>query len=139
MPSAAPADAAAAAKARLDLQTAAAEFKVLSTALVPLGEQGIAVESARATLGEWRDDVTERFGATARQFLLRTLLLVVAMGRCSSSRKVWRRATFRYLHDARRRRQFLVLRRIVVGAGVALVLAAALCRKSDRWRPTPAS
>ncbi len=120
-----PADAAAAAQARLDLQNAAAQFKVLSTALVPLGEQGIAVESARGMLGEWRDDLGERFGSTARQFLLRGLLLVVAIGALLIFSEVWRRATFRYLHDVRRRRQFLVLRRIVVGVGVALVLVAA--------------
>jgi small-conductance mechanosensitive channel len=123
--SALPADAAAAARARLDLQNAAAQFKVLSTALVPLGEQGIAVESSRGTLGEWRDDLSERFASTARQFLLRSLLLVMAIGALLVFSEVWRRATFRYLHDARRRRQFLVLRRIVVGVGVTLVLVAA--------------
>ena len=34
--------------------------------------------------------------------------------------ELWRRATMRYVQDLRRRRQFLLLRRIVVGCAVAL-------------------
>src|SRR5581483_10785354 len=34
----------------------------------------------------------------------------------------WRRATFRYIRDPRRRRQFLVLRRVVVASAIILVL-----------------
>jgi small-conductance mechanosensitive channel len=34
---------------------------------------------------------------------------------------LWRRATFRYVHDARRRRQFMLLRRIVIGCVIVLV------------------
>ena len=123
--SAAPADPAQAARTLLDLQNAAAQFKVLSSALVPLGEQGIAVDSVRGTLSEWRDDLSEQFSATARHFLLHVLLLFLAVGALLVVSELWRRATFRYLHDVRRRRQFLVLRRIVVGVGIALVLVAA--------------
>jgi len=38
--------------------------------------------------------------------------------------EVWRRLTYKYIHDARRRRQFLLLRRFVVGflIGVVLIL-----------------
>jgi small-conductance mechanosensitive channel len=36
--------------------------------------------------------------------------------------EVWRRVTFRYIGDPRRRRQFLVLRRVVIGFLVGLVL-----------------
>ncbi len=36
--------------------------------------------------------------------------------------EVWRRITFRYISDVRRRRQFLVLRRIVIGFCMGLVL-----------------
>ncbi|HWF85459.1 MAG TPA: mechanosensitive ion channel family protein [Vicinamibacterales bacterium] len=119
-----PANAAEAARTRLDLQNAAAQFKTLSTALVPLGEQGIAVETTRGTLGEWRDDLSERVGAAARQLLLRSLLLIVAIGALLIVSEIWRRATFRYLHDFRRRRQFLVLRRVVVAIAITLILVA---------------
>jgi small-conductance mechanosensitive channel len=36
--------------------------------------------------------------------------------------ELWRRATMRYVQDLRRRRQFLLLRRIVVGCAVALLV-----------------
>ena len=39
---------------------------------------------------------------------------------------IWRRATFRYLHDVRRRRQFLVLRRVAVGIALTLVIVFGL-------------
>jgi small-conductance mechanosensitive channel len=117
-----PANAAEAARTRLDLQNAAAQFKVLSAVLVPLGEQGIAVETTRGTLGEWRDDLSERFEAAAGQLLLRSLLLIFAIGALLIVSEVWRRATFRYLHDSRRRRQFLVLRRVVVAIAITLIL-----------------
>lgn len=119
-----PANAAEAAQRRLDLQNAAAQFKTLSTALVPLGEQGIAVDTTRGTLGEWRDDLSERVEAAARQLLLRSLLLLVAIGALLIVSEIWRRATFRYLHDSRRRRQFLVLRRVVVAIAITLTLVA---------------
>jgi len=39
---------------------------------------------------------------------------------------VWRRATFRYLHDVRRRQQFLALRRVAIGLALVLVIAFGL-------------
>jgi small-conductance mechanosensitive channel len=36
--------------------------------------------------------------------------------------EIWRRVTFRYISDGRRRRQFLVMRRVVIGFLVAVVL-----------------
>jgi small-conductance mechanosensitive channel len=40
--------------------------------------------------------------------------------------EIWRRATFRYLHDLRRRRQFLVLRRVAVAIALTLVIVFGL-------------
>ena len=39
---------------------------------------------------------------------------------------IWRRATFRYLHDLRRRRQFQVLRRVAVAIALTLVITFSL-------------
>jgi small-conductance mechanosensitive channel len=36
--------------------------------------------------------------------------------------ELWRRATFRYVRDARRRRQFLVVRRVAVAVAIALTI-----------------
>jgi small-conductance mechanosensitive channel len=48
--------------------------------------------------------------------------IVIAIGVLLVVSEVWRRATFKYALDPRRRRQFLVLRRIVVGCAIALVI-----------------
>jgi small-conductance mechanosensitive channel len=40
--------------------------------------------------------------------------------------EIWRRATFRYLHDVRRQRQFLALRRVAVGIALTLVIVFGL-------------
>ena len=53
-----------------------------------------------------------RVGKSARRRLF--LLLASAL---------WQRAIFRYVHDPRRRRQFMVAKRIIVGLAMALILA----------------
>ena len=46
--------------------------------------------------------------------------------------EVWRRATFRYLHDARRRQQFLALRRVAVGLALTIVVVFGLVSEVDQ-------
>jgi small-conductance mechanosensitive channel len=53
-------------------------------------------------------------------FLLGSVAVVLVIS------EVWRRATFRYLHDARRRQQFLALRRVAVGLALTIVVVFGL-------------
>jgi small-conductance mechanosensitive channel len=110
------------AAARQTLEAALMRFKQLSTVLVPLGEQAITVQSARTTLSEWRNALLGRSSTVVRYLMLRTLILLASIGLVLGVSEIWRRATFRYLHDARRRRQFLTLRRIVVGFALTLII-----------------
>jgi small-conductance mechanosensitive channel len=48
--------------------------------------------------------------------------IALALGIVAILSDVWRRLTFRYIHDPRRRRQFLLLRRFVMGFLVGVVL-----------------
>jgi small-conductance mechanosensitive channel len=48
--------------------------------------------------------------------------IALALGIVAILSEVWRRLTFRYIHDPRRRRQFLLLRRFVMGFLVCIVL-----------------
>ena len=50
-------DTAALAQSRLRFQQAAAGFKQLSTLIVPLGEQGVTLETAHNLLDEWHDSL----------------------------------------------------------------------------------
>jgi small-conductance mechanosensitive channel len=111
---------------RAALQEDTSRFKQLSTLLVPLGEQALVVESAAGTLADWRMGLNTRMGAVARYLALRSGILLGWVALVLAISEVWRRATFRYLHDLRRRRQFLVLRRVAVGIALTLVIVFGL-------------
>jgi small-conductance mechanosensitive channel len=115
-------DAAQLAAERQNLQAAAARFRELSTLLLPLGEQDIVVDNVHETLADWRGNLRGRAARVLRFLGLRVGVLGGLIGIVLAISEAWRRATFRYLHDARRRRQFLTLRRIAVGIALAVVL-----------------
>jgi small-conductance mechanosensitive channel len=110
------------AQSKLKFQQAAVRFKQLSTLLIPLGEQGITLDNARSILQEWRDSLAARTATVARYLALRLGLLLGSVAVVLVISEVWRRATFRYLHDSRRRQQFLALRRVAVGLALTFVL-----------------
>jgi small-conductance mechanosensitive channel len=108
------------------LEAGTAEFKKLSTALVPIGEQALTLESARDTLQDWNDQVGARGDTISGYLLLRVGFLLASVAAVLVISDIWRRATFRYLHDARRRRQFLILRRVAVGVALTVVIVFGL-------------
>jgi small-conductance mechanosensitive channel len=97
-------------------------FKQLSTVLVPLGEQALTVDTAMSTLDDWRSTLESRMASVARYLAIRIGIVLGWVAVVLIVSDVWRRATFRYLHDLRRRRQFLVLRRVVVAIALTLVV-----------------
>lgn len=111
---------------RQALEADSARFKQLSTVLVPLGEQALTIESAMSTLDDWKDILESRMASVARYLVIRIGIVLGWIAVVLIVSDVWRRATFRYLHDQRRRRQFLVLRRVVVGAALTLVIVFGL-------------
>lgn len=108
------------------LEAGAAQFKKLSSALVPIGEQALTIESAQGTLREWSSQVAERSATVSRYLALRIGFLIASVVVVLVISEVWRRATFRYLHDSRRRRQFLILRRVAVGIALTVVIVFGL-------------
>jgi len=108
------------------LEAGAADFKKLSTALVPIGDQGLTLESAQGTLREWDNQVALRSASVSRYFVLRIGVLLASIAVVLVISEIWRRATFRYLRDPRRRRQFLVLRRVAVGFALTVLIVFGL-------------
>lgn len=106
---------------RKAIETATARFRELSTLLIPLGEESITLDSVREVLDQRRAGLERRSNAIARQLLVSAALLVTSVAVILGISAVWRRATFRYLHDSRRRRQFLTLRRVTTGAALVIV------------------
>ncbi len=103
-----------------------ARFKRVSAALIPLGKQSILVDGFSGHLAEWDKLVDRETSAEMRSLLLRLALVALAIALILAASDFWRRATFRYVHDSRRRQQFLLLRRIVVTGAVLFFVAFAL-------------
>ena len=108
------------AAAQKELRDLAAQFKQLSTAIVPLGEERIAVNTAQSYLQESIGRIDDESSRTGRYLLMKAVTLAVVIAIVLFVGEMWRRATFRYVRDARRRRQFLLIRRVVIGLAVAL-------------------
>ena len=111
---------------RQELESDTARFKKLSTVLVPLGEQALTVDTVAGTLDDWLTSLDTRMAAVARYLALRIAIVLGWVAVVLVVSEVWRRATFRYLHDMRRRRQFMVLRRVAVGIALTLVIVFGL-------------
>jgi small-conductance mechanosensitive channel len=98
-----------------DLKAITTDFKALSAATVPLSEEIIVLEQSRANLSAWKSSVTEEYNSILHSLLLRVLVIAIALCLIIGGGEVWSRATNKYVRDIRRRRQFLIVRRFVVG------------------------
>jgi small-conductance mechanosensitive channel len=72
---------------------------------------------------EWRTSIGAEYGRVLRSLLLRVFGILVALGFVFLLSEVWRRATYRYIRDTRRRRQLMLIRRVVTGFLMAIVVA----------------
>ena len=97
-------------------------FQVLANATMPLSQEVVVLGNARATLTTWRTVVVEEKNSILRWLLLRVALIALALGILALASNLWSRATVRYVSDLRRRRQFLFVRRAVIGFLSGLVL-----------------
>lgn len=105
-----------------DLQTLTEQFKRTANALLPLSQEILVLDQSKANLLNWRQSIVNEAKATFRGMLFSLISILVVLGLLWGLSDLWRRWTFRYIHDLRRRRQFLLLRRVVVGFLVGIVL-----------------
>jgi small-conductance mechanosensitive channel len=121
------APAAAPASAVADQQRAMAalveRFKVLSRATLPLSQEMILVDQSQANLAQLKESVEREYVTILRSLLIKIASILIALGLIWLLSWLWRRAAFRYIKDSRRRRQFLVLRRVVTGFFMIVVVA----------------
>jgi small-conductance mechanosensitive channel len=107
---------------RKQFEALAAQFKQIATATLPLSQEIILLEQANTNFLEWRQSLVHESNGILRSIVLRVLAIALAMGVILLLSEIWRRITFRYVTDLRRRRQFLALRRIVMGFCMGIVL-----------------
>jgi small-conductance mechanosensitive channel len=99
-------------------------FKRLSVVVLPLSQEIVVLDQASANLVEWRTSILRESKYDARALFVRAAMILLALGIVLALSEAWRRLTYKYIQDARRRRQFLLLRRFVMGflIGVVLIL-----------------
>jgi len=109
-----------------ELDALTAQFKQTSSLILPLSKQSVLLDLYKSSLMRWRDDVKTQYEIDLKNLGLRLLVLTVVLGGFLTLAELWKRATFRYVHDFRRRYQFLLLRRILLWFVIAITIAFAL-------------
>ncbi len=114
-------DLAAKAKQYDDLTNA---FNTLSDIAIPLSQEVLVLEQAQGTLVTWRASVDAEQKSILHVLLLRLGAIAVLLGIILGIGMLWRQAATRYIQDVRRRRQILLIRRLVIGflSGVVLIM-----------------
>lgn len=115
-------DLAVLAQQRQKVNAISARFKQLAAAALPLREQDIVVGSAGTSLSQWRRSLERDYTRAVRYLAIRLGAMTIAILCLLAVSKLWRHAAFRYIGDIRRRRQFLVVRRMVVSVLIVLIV-----------------
>jgi small-conductance mechanosensitive channel len=98
------------------------EHKLIADALMPLAKQGVLLQAYITNLQQWHDAVDQRWDSRLRRMLVRLTALGLVLLVIFAGAYIWSRVTLRYVHDFRRRRQLLRLRRLTTIVLVGIVL-----------------
>ncbi len=112
-----------------DLDALTAQFKQISAVVLPLSKQSILIDLFSRNLSEWQDTVKGEFSSELKSLLFRIAVLTVVLAVVLGAASLWRRTILRYVHDPRRRHQFLLLRKIVLWCVVALILVVSFANE----------
>ncbi len=115
-------DTAALADTQKNLRALTGQFKQIGDAAFPLRQEIVLLDQVKGNLEEWRDSTLLAYGAVLRSVLTRVGAILFALALVAGFSALWRRATVRYVHDARRRRQLLLVRRFVSGFLMLLIV-----------------
>lgn len=118
-------DAAELAQQRKQLDALTAQFKQLSAGVLPLSKIGVLLGLYKSSLSNWQSTIHLRYREELKGLFVRLAILLGILAVVFGLAELWRRTIFRYVHDVRRRYQFLLLRRIVLWFAVAIVIAFA--------------
>lgn len=99
------------------------QFKQVAAATLPLAKQGILLDRYNDNLTRWRTTLEGQRKSDFRRLAVRLaglgIVLLIAIGIF----EVWRWLTYHYVHEVRRRNQFLLLRRIIMFFVLAIIIA----------------
>jgi small-conductance mechanosensitive channel/TolA-binding protein len=107
---------------RQDFDALAARFDQIAGVEVPLSQEIVALDESKANFADWRNSIRREYGVILRSIFIRVGIIVALLGFLLLISDLWKRMTFRYIAETRRRRQFLLVRRFVIGFLIGLVL-----------------
>lgn len=114
---------------RQQLDAIAAQFKQLAAAVIPLSKQRVLLNLYRKDLVGWRDTIYGSYKTDLRSLGIHLGALAVFLGFLFGLSELWRRAIYRYIHEPRRRHQFMLLRKLVFWFVIAVIIAIVLAGK----------
>jgi small-conductance mechanosensitive channel len=97
-------------------------FKQLASVAIPLGETAMSLQSVHGALDEWHKQLDSSYNSTVRYLAIRLAILLGGVLFILLASAIWQRAIFRYVTEPRRRRQLLLIQRVVVGVALAILL-----------------
>jgi mechanosensitive ion channel-like protein len=107
---------------RGEFDTLAWLFKQTSAILLPLSKEQVLLTQYRHNLGSWREATQRQYREALRALGIRLAILAGILTAVFILAEIWRRAVDRYAHEARRRYQLLLIRKIVMWTAVIAIM-----------------
>ena len=92
--------------------------------MTPLNKAGVLLDQYRRNLSNWREATNKQYREALEALGLRVLLFAALLAAVFRLAHLWRRAAYRYVHEARRRSRLLLLQRIVLWSLVVAIVAS---------------
>ena len=107
---------------RAEFDTLAWLFKQTSSILLPLSKEAVLLEQYRHNLASWSDSTRRQYREAWQVLGARLGILIGLLAAVFVLAEVWRRAVLRYVHEPRRRYQFLLVRTILMWAVIVAIV-----------------
>ena len=117
------ADVKALAQEKQQLDALTAQFRQISAAVLPLSKQGVLLGLYKTSLISWQSNIKAQYRAELRGLLLRLAILAIVLACVFGIAELGRKTILRYIHEPRRRYQFLLLRKVVLWFVIGLIIA----------------
>ena len=99
-------------------------FQQTSSIVTPLSKAEVLLTQYRRNLANWREATRKQYRDAFEALGLRVALFAGLLAAVFLLAQLWRRAVYRYVHEARRRSRLLLLQKIVSWALVVTIVAS---------------
>jgi small-conductance mechanosensitive channel len=114
---------------KAELDKLIAQYKQSSASVLTLSKQRVLLDAYHRSLVDWRNAVRDEYKSTWRDLGVRLGALAALIIVLFLLAELWQRTVFRYVHDTKRRYQFLLIRRIILWFTIATIVAFAFARE----------